>query len=259
MELKLVSGPRDESEDDTALVGLAGGMCFDFNRTSEHLFIVGTEEGMIHKCSKAYNSQYLESYEGHYMAVYALKWNFFHSRVFLSASADWTVKLWDHNSKEALMSFDLGNSVGDVAWAPFSSTIFAAVTADGKVHMYDLNVNKHEPLCEQKVVRKAKLTHVVFNPKEPVILVGDDRGNVNALKLSPNLRSRCEISTQAPAAGSGNDSATASGGGRRRRRRKDTSEAKDDDAGAVPQKTASDLEMEKLDLIISAVEKPESS
>lgn len=49
------------------------------------------------------------------------------------------------------MSFDLGNAVGDVAWSPYSSTVFAAVTADGKVHVFDLNENKHEPLCEQKV------------------------------------------------------------------------------------------------------------
>ena len=30
-------------------------------------------QGRIHKCSKAYNSAYLESYEGHYMAVYTVR------------------------------------------------------------------------------------------------------------------------------------------------------------------------------------------
>ena len=46
-----------------------------------------------------------------------------------------------------------GNAVGDVARSPYSSTVFAAVTSDGKVHVYDLSENKHEPLCEQKVGR----------------------------------------------------------------------------------------------------------
>ena len=32
-----------------------------------------------------------------------------------------------------MFTFDLNNSVGDVAWAPYASTVFAAVTADGKV------------------------------------------------------------------------------------------------------------------------------
>lgn len=29
--------------------------------------------------------------------------------------------------------FELGSPVGDVKWAPYSSTVFAACTADGKV------------------------------------------------------------------------------------------------------------------------------
>ena len=38
--------------------------------------------------------------------------------------------------------FDLNSQVGDIAWAPFSSTVFAAVTVDGKVHVFDINVDK---------------------------------------------------------------------------------------------------------------------
>lgn len=187
MQLKIVSTAKDDPEE-SSLSGLAGGCCFDFNRFSEHLFIVGTEEGKLHKCSKAYSGQYLENYVGHHMAVYAVRWNPFHERAFLSCSADWTVKLWDHNLPDPIMSFDLGNAVGDVAWAPYSSTVFAAVTSDGKVHVFDLAENKNEPLCEQKVVKRAKLTHVAFNAQDPILLVGDDRGGVNSLKLSPNLR-----------------------------------------------------------------------
>ena len=35
--------------------------------------------------------------------------------------------------RDAMFTFDLNSVVGDVAWSPFSSTVFAAVTADGKV------------------------------------------------------------------------------------------------------------------------------
>lgn len=37
-------------------------------------------------------------------------------------------------------------------------------------------------------VKKARLTRIAFNPRYPVLLVGDSKGNVSALKLSPNLR-----------------------------------------------------------------------
>jgi dynein intermediate chain 1 len=54
--------------------------------------------------------------------------------------------------------------------------------------VFDLAENKHEPLCEQKVVKRAKLTHVCFNQSDPIIIAGDDHGQVHSLKLSPNLR-----------------------------------------------------------------------
>ena len=52
--------------------------------------------------------------------------------------------------------YDLGSQVGDVAWAPYSSTIFAAVTWEGKVFVYDLSVNKYNPVCVQ--VKSLSLT-----------------------------------------------------------------------------------------------------
>ena len=73
--------------------------------------------------------------------------------------------------------FDLNSQVGDIAWAPYSSTVFAAVTVDGKVHVFDLNVDKYHPICTQPVVprKKARLNHVSFNAHHPILIVGDSR------------------------------------------------------------------------------------
>jgi dynein intermediate chain 1 len=38
--------------------------------------------------------------------------------------------------------------------------------------------------------KRTKLTHIVFNQHHPILLVGDDRGSVTSLKLSPNLRKK---------------------------------------------------------------------
>ena len=37
---------------------------------NDYLFLVGSEEGKIHTCSKAYSSQFLDSMDAHNMAVY---------------------------------------------------------------------------------------------------------------------------------------------------------------------------------------------
>lgn len=199
-------GSAAEGPDGTKVNTVGCGTAFDFHRKNDYLFLVGTEEGKIHQCSKAYSSQFLDTVDAHNMAVYKVRWNPFHPRIYITCSADWTVKIWEVSSKttadksesasveaqtkKPLFTFDLNNSVGDVAWAPYSSTVFAAVTADGKMFVYDLNINKYEPLCEQMVAqkKKTKLTHVEFNPKDPILIVGDDRGNVTSLKISPNLR-----------------------------------------------------------------------
>ncbi|KAJ7425593.1 dynein intermediate chain 1, axonemal [Willisornis vidua] len=172
------------------LQSLGSGTSFDFHKKIDYLFLVGTEEGKIYKCSKNYSSQFLDVFEAHHMAVDTISWNPYHLQVFISCSSDWTVKIWDHTIKTPMFVYDLSCAVGDVAWSPYSSTVFAAVTTDGKAHVFDLNINKYEPLCSQLVVtrKKNKTTHIQFNPIYPIIIVGDERGLITSLKLSPNLR-----------------------------------------------------------------------
>ena len=83
--------------------------------------------------------------------------------------------------------------MGDVAWSPYSSTVLAAVTTDGRVHVFDLAADKYAPLCAQHVARKGKLTHVAFKRNDPILIVGDDRGAVTSFKLSPNLRKALKV------------------------------------------------------------------
>ena len=84
--------------------------------------------------------------------------------------------------------------------------------------------NKHEPLCEQKVVKRARLTHVMFNKRDPIILVGDDRGGVNSLKLSPNLRKLVE---------SGSKKNDGEDDGKKKKKRRRKRAKKTDDEGGV--------------------------
>eukprot|EP00074_Homo_sapiens_P092830 XP_016870114.1 dynein intermediate chain 1, axonemal isoform X4 [Homo sapiens] len=149
----------------------------------------GKHSDPVWQCSKSYSSQFLDTYDAHNMSVDTVSWNPYHTKVFMSCSSDWTVKIWDHTIKTPMFIYDLNSAVGDVAWAPYSSTVFAAVTTDGKAHIFDLAINKYEAICNQPVAaKKNRLTHVQFNLIHPIIIVGDDRGHIISLKLSPNLR-----------------------------------------------------------------------
>lgn len=68
-------------------------------------------------------------------------------------------------------------SVGDVKWAPYSSTVFAALTSNGHLLVFDLNVNKYKSVCKQAIVtrRKTKLTRLAFNIDLAILIVGDDK------------------------------------------------------------------------------------
>ena len=79
--------------------------------------------------------------------------------------------------------------VVDAMWSPFSSTIFACATLE-KLYVYDLNVDKHKSLADDRPVKNSKLTNIAFNSKDPVILLGDTFGGINLMKLSPNLWKR---------------------------------------------------------------------
>ncbi|KFU86753.1 Dynein intermediate chain 1, axonemal, partial [Chaetura pelagica] len=185
-----VEGTTVQGPEELQLQVLGCGTSFDFHKKIDYLFLVGTEEGKIYKCSKHYSKQFLDVFEAHHMSVDSISWNPYHPKIFISCSSDWTVKIWDHTIKTPMFVYDLRCPVGDVAWSPYSATVFAAVTTNCKAHVFDMSINKYEALCTQQVAvkKKNKLTHIQFNPVYPVLIAGDEQGHIISLKLSPNLR-----------------------------------------------------------------------
>ena len=77
-----------------------------------------------------------------------------------------------------LFIFDLESQVGDIAWAPYSSTVFACVTIDGKAHIFDIYMDKYSAICSQQIVPRrpfGQLNHIAFSTSSPVLIVGDNK------------------------------------------------------------------------------------
>lgn len=57
-------------------------------------YLISTDDGHIHGCSRSYNEQYLTTYYGHNAPVYKTRWSMLNPSFFLTCCGDWTVKLW---------------------------------------------------------------------------------------------------------------------------------------------------------------------
>jgi WD40 repeat protein len=152
--LKRVSNPASKGEGGEGIISRqASGLCFDFPHGESAVYLAGTEDGVIHKCSCSYNEQYLESYFGHTGPVYKIRASPFASDVFLSCSADWTAKLWDQKApdQKPVLSFhsvDLNDVVHDISWSPNKSTVFGSVTGDGRIEIWDLQTSTLDPVIK---------------------------------------------------------------------------------------------------------------
>ena len=128
----------------------ASGLCFDFSPDDPSTYFVGTEEGSLHKCSISYSEQYLETYVPHNGPVYKVKCAPHWPQVFLTCSADWTMGLYHMNVKGRKI-FEIRAAgedfaITDVCWCPDNSTVFAAVTQNGMLQIWDLAVSCLDPV-----------------------------------------------------------------------------------------------------------------
>jgi WD40 repeat protein len=104
----------------------AAGLCFDFHPADPTVYVTGTEEGNLHRCSVSYSEQYLETYEPHHGPVYKVKFSPHWSDVFLTCSADWSMNLYHLRKRTAVINMHgTGEdySVNDVCWCPGNSTV----------------------------------------------------------------------------------------------------------------------------------------
>ncbi|XP_042888961.1 dynein intermediate chain 2, ciliary-like [Penaeus japonicus] len=166
------------------------GTCIAFRPDDDGVLLVGVDTGVVFQCSTSSTKHALIRYPAHTAAVREIAWNEHHYSVFITCSVDWTVKVWHQHHLSPLITLDLGGAVAGVTWSPYSSSVFVAITDEGRVHVYDLFLRKCKPLCVQTLVQRRRVAAacVAFNPFHPIILVGGDKGTLLSLKLSPNLR-----------------------------------------------------------------------
>nr|XP_027222147.1 dynein intermediate chain 1, axonemal-like [Penaeus vannamei] len=169
---------------------LSTGTCIDFRPDNESELLVGIDTGLVIQCSVSCSSHTFIRYPAHSAPVRDVGWNKYYYKIFISCSVDWSVKVWLQDTTTPLITLDMGGSVAAASWSAFSSSVFVAVTDEGRIYVYDLHVRQSRPLCVQSVMQKRRvvMTSLSFNTYHPIILIGGEKGHLISLKLSPNLR-----------------------------------------------------------------------
>lgn len=164
------------------------GLCFDFSPFDSNAYLIGTEEGHIHRCSCLYTDQYLDTYTGHTGPVYQVQWSPFEDNVFVSCSGDWSVRIW-HASRlsSALTIISSTKSVYDVCWSPRNCTTIAFVN-EGAIELWNLSKNTLDPMIVVATpTPELKLSTIKYAINSDCLLVGDSDGQIVVYQLSDTL------------------------------------------------------------------------
>lgn len=177
----------------TAICSIPSGIVsLDYYSEASTHFIAACDDGKVYEILRTRTTEFPESFSSHSPPCLSVAYNKYHKDVFATCGTDWSIKLWRVGQKDApLQSYDFApHSINDIEFAPHSSTVFASVSSDGILYIYDIDLNRFEPICKTFIseTNEGGLTSVTFHPKWPVVLVGDEKGRITSLKLSPNLR-----------------------------------------------------------------------
>ncbi|XP_038562176.1 dynein intermediate chain 4, axonemal-like [Micropterus salmoides] len=174
---------RIKKKTDSVLPAMTPSVCVDFHPTDSSIYLAGTWEGPIHKCSFSNSEHFLDTYQKHFCPVNHVEWSPFCSDVFLSCSSDWTIQLWKQDRFTPVLSFtSTQRTVYTARWSPNWSTIFAAINGR-QVDIWDLNSNILNPTIMHHAAPGVKVTSLLFARGTDCVLVGDSNGQVTVYQL----------------------------------------------------------------------------
>ncbi|XDV35788.1 hypothetical protein PO909_005670 [Leuciscus waleckii] len=183
MKLKTPNMTTNRQQWNSTISPLSPGLCFDFHSNDSNIYLAGTDDGYIHKCSYLYDDEFLETYKAHKGPVYKVTWSPFCPDVFLSCSSDWTIQLWRQDLQKPVLCFTSGQkAVYDIMWSPHCATVFGAVS-EGKVEIWDLRISSLEPAIVSVTCPGVNPTALLFTSETDCVLVGDSEGKVTVYKL----------------------------------------------------------------------------
>lgn len=164
-----------------------GTLCIGYNPRLPKNVIIGSDDKDIYQISldnKDEKNHIINCFKGNESFVFSVDLHpsiadFNHNDLFLSASGDWTAKLWSTNSPgKPLLTFDENfDYIYSAKWHPVNPSIFVTVDGTGSVDFWDLNKDKDMPYYRYNL--RKPLNKAAWSVDGRKLAVGDCNGRIN--------------------------------------------------------------------------------
>ncbi|CAG9795407.1 unnamed protein product [Diatraea saccharalis] len=168
--------------------------CMGFPYGDVNNFVLGSEDGDVYTgCLYGQRAGIGECVEAHAGPVTALSCHSAPgsaplSHLYLTASVDWSLRLWSLKESKPLYSFEeSGDYVSDVRWSPVHPALFAAVDAAGRLALWNLNRDTEVPVASIQAEGGVAFNRVSWTPGGTHVTAGDDAGKIWVYELAEHM------------------------------------------------------------------------
>lgn len=181
-KMKGLEAPKLCMKEDVPITRYPAALCMKWHPRIEHIYLVGTDEGCVHKCSTHYLNQHMDVFRAHTGPVYSLQISPFMPHLLATCGADNAIRLWMEGIDDVILTMNGPSAVYDIAFCPVNSTIL--ISASGNVlSIWDLRRKTHMPCAEYSFPANVVLTYIKFTPSGDNVFVGDTQGRVHTFHL----------------------------------------------------------------------------
>lgn len=130
------------------------------------------------------------AFSPHFGPVFSVDCSPYHRNLFLTCGTDATVRLYSMLQSKPLFSVEpAAGYLFRVRWSPSRPLVFSVVTADGRLLIYDLKVDRINPVITLDVTTdRSPVYSLEFNlQRRQTLATGDSQGRIKIWRLSDEL------------------------------------------------------------------------
>ncbi|XP_019635654.1 PREDICTED: WD repeat-containing protein 34-like isoform X5 [Branchiostoma belcheri] len=182
-----------------------GVTAISYTHEDKTLFVVGSEGGGVFKCSMNSSDRlaaaHIQSsvplknpvsfaFTPHVGPVYAVECSPYHRNLFLTCGIDQTARVYSMLQTKPVLELEpAAGYIFSARWSPVRPSVFAVVTGEGQLLIYDLVVHKVNPVCTLEAGSDKKPVYTLeFNlHNRQLLATGDELGHVRVWQLNDEL------------------------------------------------------------------------